>query len=139
MVPGDGGLALCHPHSRHNPSQNKGIEKFAFIFLLKYFQVDPNNEETLHTKLPPSVRWKANNYNHLMEQPTIFYATALALASAGEGHGLNVTLAWLYVILRVLHSLVQAKFNHIMARFSLFIVSSFVVLALAVRAALIIF
>lgn len=90
-------------------------------------------------KLPPNVRWKGDNYNHLMEQPTIFYAVSLALAVAGAGHGVNATLAWLYVILRVVHSFVQVTVNHIMTRFLAFILSSFVLLALAVNAALIVF
>src|SRR5215831_9569296 len=56
-------------------------------------------------QLPPEVRWKADNYNHLMEQPTLFYAVVLTLAFVGAGAGLNAALAWLYVGLRVVHSL----------------------------------
>lgn len=99
--------------------------------------LDPNlTAADLAAALPPSVRWKADNYNHLMEQPTIFYATALALAVAGQGEGLNVMLAWGYVGLRVVHSLVQATVNAIMVRFTIFMVSTVVLLVLAVRAAL---
>ena len=90
----------------------------------------------LAAALPPSVRWKADNYNHLMEQPTLFYATALVLAVAGQGDGLNAALAWGYVGLRVVHSLVQATVNVIMVRFLIFMVASLVLLALAIRAAL---
>jgi hypothetical protein len=89
--------------------------------------------------VPPEVRWKADNYNHLMEQPTIFYATALTLALLGLGAGLNAWLAWAYVALRVVHSLVQATVNVVLLRFSIFMVSSLVLLALAVRAALAVF
>ena len=64
--------------------------------------------------LPPEVRWKADNYNHLMEQPTLFYATALALAVIGDADPINVWLAWAYVALRVVHSLVQATTNVIL-------------------------
>lgn len=107
--------------------------------LLILFQVDPTNPHAFHEKLPADVRWKADNYNHLMEQPTIFYAVALGLAVSGEGYGLNAQLAWFYVILRVAHSLVQSIVNHIMLRFFVFIGSSFVLLALGVQAALIVF
>jgi hypothetical protein len=93
----------------------------------------------LAERVPPQVRWKADNYNHLMEQPTIFYATALALAVAGAGDGLNVWLAWAYVAIRVVHSLVQATVNIIMLRFSIFMVGSLVLLWLAIRAALVVF
>ena len=89
--------------------------------------------------LPARVRWKADNYNHLMEQPTLFYATALALAVLGDVSSLSVALAWGYVGLRVVHSLVQVLVNTIQVRFALFFVSSLVLLALVVRAALLVF
>ena len=85
------------------------------------------------------MRWKADNYNHLMEQPTLFYAIALTLAVLGAGDGLNAMLAWAYVGLRVIHSLVQALVNVILLRFGLFMVASAVLLILAVRTALAIF
>lgn len=88
--------------------------------------------------LPPSVRWKADNYNHLMEQPTLFYAVALALAVVGDATQLSLGLAWAYVGSRVLHSLVQTIGNVIMIRFAVFFVSSLILLALTIRAALLI-
>jgi hypothetical protein len=89
--------------------------------------------------LPAKVRWKADNYNHLMEQPTIFYAVALSLAVLGHGDGTNLTLAWVYVALRVVHSLVQTLVNKIEVRFSVFVLSSLVLIALTVNAARIVF
>ena len=89
--------------------------------------------------IPPRVRWKADNYNHLMEQPTLFYATALTLALVGEGSGLNAALAWAYVGLRVAHSLVQATVNRILLRWAIFMIGSLVLLAMAVSAALAVF
>jgi hypothetical protein len=95
--------------------------------------------EQITGNLPPRVRWKADNYNHLMEQPTIFYATAFVLAFVGAGEGLNLWLAWAYVALRVVHSLWQATSHVIIVRFSIFMVASLVLLALAVRAAMAVF
>ncbi|HNN94347.1 MAG TPA: MAPEG family protein [Pseudomonadota bacterium] len=98
-------------------------------------QLDPNAPRGEQmSQLPPRVRWKADNYNHLMEQPTIFYAVALALAVAGEGGGLNAQLAWAYLGLRIVHSLLQALINNITVRFSLFLISSLVLIALIVNA-----
>jgi hypothetical protein len=85
-------------------------------------------------QIPPETRWKADNYNHLMEQPTLFYAVCLALAVLDQGHGLNEMLAWAYVGLRVVHSLIQATINVIKVRFAVFTVSSLVLLALSARA-----
>ena len=92
-----------------------------------------------HAQLPPEVRWKADNYNHLMEQPTLFYAVVLTLAFVGAGAGLNAALAWLYVGLRVVHSLVQATVNVIIVRFATFMAASVVLLVMSVRAALVVF
>ncbi|MCR5873577.1 MAPEG family protein [Phenylobacterium sp. J426] len=102
--------------------------------------LDPNKPPgELAAQLPPNVRWKADNYNHLMEQPTIFYATALALTLAQAGDGLNATLAWAYVGLRVVHSLIQATVNVIMLRWAVFTAASVVLVVLAVRAAMVVF
>jgi hypothetical protein len=84
--------------------------------------------------LPASVRWKADNYNHLMEQPTIFYPVALTLALIGEGSGINLMLAWAYVGLRVVHSLVQALINKIELRFAIFALSTFMLFGLTFNA-----
>lgn len=84
-------------------------------------------------QLPASVRWKADNYNHLYEMPTIFYATVITLALVSPHDPTNVTLAWAYVGLRVLHSLIQSVVNVIELRFAVFGLSSLVLLALAIR------
>ena len=82
------------------------------------------------------VQWKAHNYNHLMEQPTLFYAIALTLALLGDGHGINLYLAWGYVAFRVAHSLVQAITNVVRTRFLLFTAASLCLAGLTVHAAL---
>lgn len=84
--------------------------------------------------LPAEVQWKAHNYNHLMEQPTVFYAVALALALGGMGGGLNAHLAWAYVGLRIVHSLIQVTVNRVMWRFAVFALASLALLALCLHA-----
>ena len=89
--------------------------------------------------LPASVRWKADNYNHLMEQPTVFYAVALALAVLGADNSTNATLAWAYFGSRVIHSVLQATVNKIEIRFALFMISSLILIALTINAARVVF
>jgi hypothetical protein len=84
--------------------------------------------------LPDQAQWKAHNYNHLMEQPTLFYAIAITLALIGQGGGLNADIAWAYVGFRVLHSIVQATWNRVAVRFSLFLLSSVALVALTLHA-----
>jgi len=87
------------------------------------------------SQLPAAVRWKADNYNHLMEQPTLFYAICLCLALMGLGEGSNLLMAWAYVALRVVHSLVQALINKIEVRFLIFVLSSLALIGLTFNAA----
>lgn len=85
--------------------------------------------------LDPRIQWKAHNYNHLHEAPTVFYAVALSLAMLGgeNGGGINATIAWVYVGLRIAHSIWQATVNRVMVRFVLFALSSLALMALVLH------
>jgi len=90
-------------------------------------------------KLPANVQYAAHNYNHLMEQPTIFYALMFYLQLSGLNDGLFAHLAWVYVILRIIHSLVQITNNKVMFRFVVFSLSTVVLIVMALRAAAMVF
>ncbi|MCA1748934.1 MAG: MAPEG family protein [Parasphingopyxis sp.] len=93
--------------------------------------------QNLEGVLDPRVNWKAHNYAHLVEQPTIFYATIFIIAMTGTGDmQLNVWLAWGYVALRIVHSLWQATVNTVPVRFAIFMLSTLLLLALAIHALL---
>jgi hypothetical protein len=107
-------------------------------------KIDPDKlvrdpDASLDRTLPPEVQWKAHNYNHLHEAPTVFYAVAIVLAIVGQGDGYNAWLAWAYVAIRIVHSLVQATVNKVMVRFALFILSTLVLLVLIIHAVLALF
>ncbi len=85
---------------------------------------------SLRAMLPDRVNWKADNYNHLHEQPTVFYAVGIVLAIIGAGDGVAALLAWIYSGLRVIHTIVQVTANRVLARFVLFAISSIVLMAL---------
>lgn len=88
-------------------------------------EMDPEAPAGLQmSQLPAKVRWKADNYNHLMEQPTVFYAIVLSLAFLGANSEVNIYAAWIYVALRVVHSLLQALLNKIELRFTVFFLSN---------------
>ena len=87
----------------------------------------------LEGRVPPPVMWPAHNYNHLMEQPTVFYAAVVILAIMGAS-SLDVILAWIYVGLRMAHSVWQAAINIVGVRATLWLLSSAVLMVIAVRA-----
>jgi hypothetical protein len=80
--------------------------------------------------------WVADNYNHLLEQPVIFYAVVLTLALLGAGNGTTLMLAWAYVALRVAHSLIQVLSNRVLLRFAVFALASLALIGLVVAAAM---
>ena len=90
----------------------------------------------LEGRAPDEAQWPSHNYNHLMEQPTIFYAIALTLAMMDMGGGLNLMLAWGYVGLRVVHSIVQSTVNIVPIRFTLFALATACLLFMTVHAGL---
>ena len=88
--------------------------------------IDPN--------VPPAVAWKSHNYAHLMEQPTLFYATVMILAISGGATDMSVYLAWGYTGLRIIHSIWQATVNTVSIRFLFFMLSTICLTILAVQA-----
>jgi hypothetical protein len=86
--------------------------------------------------LPSSARRVADNYNHLLEQPTIFYALAFLIVLAGHTDPLYVELAWAYVGLRVVHTLIQCTLNIVNLRFLVFALSTIVLMVMAARKAM---
>jgi hypothetical protein len=89
--------------------------------------------ENLNGVIDDKTQWKAHNYNHLMEQPTLFYAVAISLAYMGDPEPMTLNFAWAYVGLRVAHSLVQATVNIVKYRLALFMLSSACLILLTLR------
>lgn len=97
-------------------------------------KINPQDAARTRTlNLPPNVMWVSDNYNHLMEQPTIFYALVFYTYLSGAEDPLNIALAWGYVGLRVVHSLVQNTVNIVMVRFLLFSLSTLCLAAIAAQ------
>lgn len=97
---------------------------------------DAMHPGTYHDRIPSEVRRVADNYNHLFEAPTIFYAVTIAIVLLGLADPLHVLCAWAFVALRVVHSIVQATVNKVALRFSLFALSWVALGTMIVRAAL---
>lgn len=85
-------------------------------------------------KLPPEVRWKADNYNHLLEQPILFYVVVICLVILGVDSVIALYSAWAFTLLRVLHSIVQTSNNKIELRFKVFVLSNIPLMVLTIMA-----
>lgn len=89
--------------------------------------------QDLEGVLDPKTNWKAHNYAHLMEQPTLFYAVSLIIALLGASAG-DMLAAWIYVVIRIIHSIWQATVNVVAVRFLLFAISTLALAFLTVHA-----
>jgi len=103
---------------------------------MKRAGIDP--QEAAHPgtyahRLPEYARSAAENYNHLHEQPTIFYALMFFCALTGGATAATLNLAWVYVGSRVVHSLVQATVNKVVVRFTVFAFGSLVLVCITAR------
>ncbi|MEL7110032.1 MAG: MAPEG family protein [Pseudomonadota bacterium] len=99
-------------------------------------KIDPDEAASksagyLDELLPYNVRCVADNYNHLHEQPTIFYALMVFTALTSGATETMTYLAYAYVILRVLHTFIQVVLRKIMIRFFVFTLSSLVLFVMA--------
>eukprot|EP00461_Guttulinopsis_vulgaris_P003639 UN03640 len=81
-------------------------------------------EKEIKEHWPAYIRFPSDNYAHLHEQPTLFYAVALLLIVMNADTSINVLSAWMYVLLRITHSILQSTANIINIRFLLFASSS---------------
>jgi hypothetical protein len=90
----------------------------------------------LRAKIDTKSQWPADNYNHLLEQPVLFYAICIVLALMEQGDNLNAQIAWAYVALRIAHSLIQVTTNRVIIRFTLFSLATIVLMMLTVHAAM---
>ena len=86
--------------------------------------------------VPRDVRLAGRNFSNLFEVPVLFYVLCVTLyATRGVSMDL-VVMAWVYVALRVLHSLIHVSYNKIIHRFFVYAVSCFLLLAMWVMFAI---
>lgn len=118
-------IILVWLYARRIPAMRKaGIDPAKIKGSESYASMPPIN---------PKAVWVADNYNHLHEQPVIFYALCIYTHLVGVWDGLNVGLAWAYVAIRVVHSIIQITTNFVPLRFAVFNLGSLVLAAIAVR------
>ena len=88
------------------------------------------HSDELRPKLPEKFRYITDNYNHILEQPTLFYAVLIYIQLADTASQTNVSLAWTYVSLRVIHSAIQLTSNNVSWRAVSFATSSLILIGM---------
>ena len=80
--------------------------------------------------VPADVALPNRNYMNLLELPLLFYVACILAFSTGQVTSAIVAAAWLYVGLRVVHSVVHITYNKVLHRFAAFAASNTVLIVL---------
>jgi hypothetical protein len=111
------------------------IRRISFITGRKVRSQDLSAPGSLAQISPPSVSNPSDNFKNLFEVPGIFYVLVLYLFATKQVDSVYVSAAWIFVVFRLLHSVVHCTFNLIMLRFYLYLFSTLAVWFIALRAA----
>ena len=87
----------------------------------------------LHPKLPEKARYLTDNYNHIFEQPTLFYAITVYIFLIGNTDTANIFLAWFYVVTRIIHSAIQITVNNVSWRAAIFGIGSLILVLMILK------
>jgi hypothetical protein len=87
----------------------------------KLFREDENEE-------PEFVRLIARNYHNLLELPVLFYVACLLAYTADLVSPSLVNLAWVFVALRAVHTVIHISYNRISHRMPVFVTSSLILM-----------
>lgn len=89
--------------------------------------------ELINGRLPEPVNRPSNNFKNLFELPVLFYALAALLLASGQVDATYLNLAWGFVALRILHSLIHCTVNIVPIRFAVYLLSSLVLWTMVAR------
>lgn len=113
------------------------IRRISFIKTTKILPQDLARPGKLAQLSPSSVSNPSDNLKNLFEIPVLFYALVLYLFITKQVDEVYVNAAWIFVVFRLLHSIVHCTFNFIMLRFYLYLAASLAVWFIAIRTAFI--
>ena len=94
------------------------------------------HSDEIRKYMSPRNRVITENYNHLFEQPTLFYAVVVYIFLMGNTDTTHIILAWGYVIFRAIHSVYQLTLNQVPMRATIFGIAGAFLLIMIFREAI---
>ena len=92
---------------------------------------------SLRQPLWPEAATKAsNNFLNQFEVPVLFFALVILHIVTKTGDQTQLYLAWIHVIFRIFHAITHIFFNNVHLRTLVFVISTFTLIAMWVRFAL---
>lgn len=109
------------------------------LISVKKGQVHPEYYKLLSGYTPPEYVIKlSRNFSNLLEVPILFYILGVLMVALNASSSLILTLAWCFVGLRLVHSIIHITYNHPKHRFYVFLASCLVVLVMWIKLILLI-
>ena len=108
---------------------------FARVRSVRRREISPNDFKYGESSaVPPDVAIPNRNYMNLLELPMLFYVVCVLLYLTAGTTRMALFLAWAYVALRVVHSLIHLSYNHVLHRLGAFTLSNAALVSLWVIA-----
>ncbi len=108
-----------------------GISRFISV---RRKDINPKYYIFMSGDTPPDyVQKLSRNFANLLETPILFYLLAVLIIALQIDSALMVKLAWLYVFFRLVHSVIHISYNHVLHRFTAFLLSMLTLLAMWVQ------
>tara|TARA_B100001248_G_scaffold262707_1_gene261266 strand:- start:11887 stop:12327 length:441 start_codon:yes stop_codon:yes gene_type:complete len=115
------GVTLAMPLIRFRAVKSEKVD-------LRYFKYYETRYE-----VPASVMALSNHYNNLFQMPILFYIVSILIMLTNTVDTIFLQLAWAYVAMRLLHSIIHLSYNHVMHRLIPFALSTLILLVLWFR------
>lgn len=94
-----------------------------------YFRLNRGGKE------PEQLTQVTQHFHNLLEIPPLFYVALLVVYATGQVDATYLSLAWLFVLFRLLHAIVHTTYNNVLHRLTVFLASVAMLGAVWVRIA----
>lgn len=115
------------------------IKRIPYLLREKINPQSIRTPELMSTAVPEHIQYPAYNLRNLFELPVIFYGVCLITAHLQLESPLLVGLAWSYVVLRAIHSVIHCSYNRVTHRFATYFLSSLVLWVMLAQLMLLVF
>lgn len=108
------------------------------ITLMRRKRIDPERLKLAGAEADELLReadQSSDNFVNLFEVPVLFFVAVLTIYVAGLTDAMHVNLAWAFVVLRAIHSLIHCTYNRVMHRFTFYALSTLTLIGIWVKIA----
>tara|TARA_B110000879_G_C10887716_1_gene399357 strand:- start:17 stop:424 length:408 start_codon:yes stop_codon:yes gene_type:complete len=104
------------------------------LMSVRHKQINPKYYVLLSGDVPPDYVQKiGRNFANLLEVPILFYLLAVLVITLQINNTLLLNLAWLYVVLRLVHTIIHVSYNFVVHRFMVFVLSVLTLLVMWIQ------